>query len=417
MSRAGVFGPFMLVLALPAFLAGCAGTMSGLDGQGKFSCKAPDGIACASLAGVYANALQNNLPGQERPAGQPRRQRSRALAIRPRRSRVPCPARASRSAAPRQCDGYGWRPGRTTRKCCTTSRTSTSSSIPAAGSLHTRDATPVRRIGPSCRQRPSHPRPRIPTSVRFSGWSARLQGLQVRRRFPCAGASYCSRQALRRVTNEPVGYPARGLPAGAIGARRSSATAAVARDFSHAATHRHPALCRLAGGDATLRAGPGGLRRTRIAGHRFLHRGLAANRRQRRNGEGAGQSLRLLPAGDRHPGHPLREPEHPPGPAGAGESAAALGRGCPSADGGIRAAGKIAVTPTSSACSHGGASITTCRAPASQFFASDLSAARFSGGDLDHPAARPRGAGRCRRGAACPGKRPRHAQVGAPAGP
>ena len=67
MSRAGAFGPFMLVLALPALLAGCAGTMSGLDGQGKFSCKAPDGIACASLAGVYANALQNNLPGQERP--------------------------------------------------------------------------------------------------------------------------------------------------------------------------------------------------------------------------------------------------------------------------------------------------------------------------------------------------------------
>ena len=68
MSRAGAFGPFILVLALPALLAGCAGTMSGLDGQGKFSCKAPDGIACASLAGVYANALQNNLPGQERPA-------------------------------------------------------------------------------------------------------------------------------------------------------------------------------------------------------------------------------------------------------------------------------------------------------------------------------------------------------------
>jgi hypothetical protein len=42
-----------------------------------------------------------------------------------RRSRVPYPARASQSAAPRQCDGYGWRPGRTTRKCCTTSRMST----------------------------------------------------------------------------------------------------------------------------------------------------------------------------------------------------------------------------------------------------------------------------------------------------
>lgn len=45
-------------------LAGCASVMSGLDGQGKFSCKAPDGISCASLSGVYANAVQNNLPGQ-----------------------------------------------------------------------------------------------------------------------------------------------------------------------------------------------------------------------------------------------------------------------------------------------------------------------------------------------------------------
>jgi conjugal transfer pilus assembly protein TraV len=50
--------PFLLALA------GCAGTMTGLDGQGKFSCKAPDGISCASLSGVYANAVQNNLPGQ-----------------------------------------------------------------------------------------------------------------------------------------------------------------------------------------------------------------------------------------------------------------------------------------------------------------------------------------------------------------
>jgi conjugal transfer pilus assembly protein TraV len=44
-------------------LSGCAG-MTGLDGQGSFSCKAPDGISCASLSGVYANAVQNNLPGQ-----------------------------------------------------------------------------------------------------------------------------------------------------------------------------------------------------------------------------------------------------------------------------------------------------------------------------------------------------------------
>ena len=55
---------YWLVSPLLLSLAGCAGTMSGLDGQGKFSCKAPDGISCASLSGVYANAVQNNLPGQ-----------------------------------------------------------------------------------------------------------------------------------------------------------------------------------------------------------------------------------------------------------------------------------------------------------------------------------------------------------------
>lgn len=52
----------LLVLAL----TGCASTMSGFEGQGKFACQAPDGISCASLSGVYANALQNNLPGQVR---------------------------------------------------------------------------------------------------------------------------------------------------------------------------------------------------------------------------------------------------------------------------------------------------------------------------------------------------------------
>ena len=55
---------YWFVSPLLLALTGCAGTMSGLDGQGKFSCKAPDGISCASLSGVYANAVQNNLPGQ-----------------------------------------------------------------------------------------------------------------------------------------------------------------------------------------------------------------------------------------------------------------------------------------------------------------------------------------------------------------
>lgn len=53
----------VLLVPLVLGVVGCAG-MTGLDGQGSFSCKAPDGISCASLSGIYANAVQNNLPGQ-----------------------------------------------------------------------------------------------------------------------------------------------------------------------------------------------------------------------------------------------------------------------------------------------------------------------------------------------------------------
>jgi conjugal transfer pilus assembly protein TraV len=49
------------VLALA--LGGCAGSLTGMDGESKFSCKAPDGVTCSSLSGVYANAVANNLPG------------------------------------------------------------------------------------------------------------------------------------------------------------------------------------------------------------------------------------------------------------------------------------------------------------------------------------------------------------------
>lgn len=51
-----------IALLLPTVFAGCASTMSGLDGESKFSCKAPDGVTCSSLSGVYANAVANNLP-------------------------------------------------------------------------------------------------------------------------------------------------------------------------------------------------------------------------------------------------------------------------------------------------------------------------------------------------------------------
>jgi conjugal transfer pilus assembly protein TraV len=54
----------LLVVALSA-LSGCA-VMTGYSGaKSTFSCKAPDGVRCESMTGVYANAMQNNLPGQQ----------------------------------------------------------------------------------------------------------------------------------------------------------------------------------------------------------------------------------------------------------------------------------------------------------------------------------------------------------------
>lgn len=53
----------MSVVAAAA-LTGCA-SMSGYDAKSDFSCKAPDGVLCESMSGVYANAMANNLPGQK----------------------------------------------------------------------------------------------------------------------------------------------------------------------------------------------------------------------------------------------------------------------------------------------------------------------------------------------------------------
>lgn len=51
----------VVCLCLP--LSACM-NMSGLGGESKYACKAPDGVACDSVSGTYANALHNNLPSQ-----------------------------------------------------------------------------------------------------------------------------------------------------------------------------------------------------------------------------------------------------------------------------------------------------------------------------------------------------------------
>ncbi|MEO8248116.1 MAG: TraV family lipoprotein [Burkholderiales bacterium] len=51
--------------ALALALSGCA-NMSGLDAGSSYGCKAPEGVKCDSVSGVYYNAIQNNLPSQQR---------------------------------------------------------------------------------------------------------------------------------------------------------------------------------------------------------------------------------------------------------------------------------------------------------------------------------------------------------------
>lgn len=56
-------------LALPAGLlallplTGCM-NMSGLGGGSKYACAAPEGVACESVSGTYANAVHRQLPSQ-----------------------------------------------------------------------------------------------------------------------------------------------------------------------------------------------------------------------------------------------------------------------------------------------------------------------------------------------------------------
>jgi conjugal transfer pilus assembly protein TraV len=58
----------MAVLMSP--LAACM-NMSGLSGASKYACAAPEGVACESVSGVYANAIHDNLPSQRRGTGEP----------------------------------------------------------------------------------------------------------------------------------------------------------------------------------------------------------------------------------------------------------------------------------------------------------------------------------------------------------
>lgn len=61
--------PLLVGTAASALLlAGCT-SLSGVSGSSSYACKAPEGVACDSVSGTYANAMQHNLPSQREQQG------------------------------------------------------------------------------------------------------------------------------------------------------------------------------------------------------------------------------------------------------------------------------------------------------------------------------------------------------------
>jgi len=57
------FARIFLLASIVVAIGGCK-TLSGVGGTDQYACKAPAGVLCTSVAGVYANSVQNNLPSQ-----------------------------------------------------------------------------------------------------------------------------------------------------------------------------------------------------------------------------------------------------------------------------------------------------------------------------------------------------------------
>ncbi|AEF88721.1 Type IV conjugative transfer system protein TraV [Delftia sp. Cs1-4] len=103
---AGTLRAAATALLLP--LAGCV-NMSGLSGESKYACAAPEGVACDSVSGTYANALHENLPSQRAPGAAPGEP-----AARPSKAALPAASAPSRQppAAPQAAiAGSGDTPG------------------------------------------------------------------------------------------------------------------------------------------------------------------------------------------------------------------------------------------------------------------------------------------------------------------
>ena len=60
-----------LALGVVGALSGCASIMSGLGGSERYACKAPEGVACTSVSGAYANSAGNVATPAPLPAASP----------------------------------------------------------------------------------------------------------------------------------------------------------------------------------------------------------------------------------------------------------------------------------------------------------------------------------------------------------
>lgn len=89
-------------LCLLAPLAGCV-SMSGVGGDSKYSCAAPEGVVCESVSGTYANAVQRELPGRRqatRPSPPPASDGAQPGGAPPRQPLAPTVAPLARTGAP-----------------------------------------------------------------------------------------------------------------------------------------------------------------------------------------------------------------------------------------------------------------------------------------------------------------------------
>ncbi|MEO7495630.1 MAG: TraV family lipoprotein [Massilia sp.] len=57
-----MYARLITLAAVATVLGGCGSITGFADSGSKFACKAPPGVICTSVSGVYANAQQNNLP-------------------------------------------------------------------------------------------------------------------------------------------------------------------------------------------------------------------------------------------------------------------------------------------------------------------------------------------------------------------